>query len=280
MKSKISILIAVLYFITSLNTNTAAQSVINDQNHKVEHSTSIKTQTPLNKPIIGISSYTDGIISKLSMTYVESVRKAGGIPFIIPLTTDSLQITEIIESIDGLIMSGGEDLSPHYYNEDPHAKLGEVVPERDTFDILLITKALEKKKPLLAICRGEQILNVVCGGSLYQDIPSQHSEALQHKQNAPRNYGSHTIEIETNSLLYKLLRTRTIRVNSFHHQAVKDLGKGLFVSSKSPDGIVESIEIKGEPVLGVQFHPEGFVFSDDLTFLPIFKWLVESATIK
>lgn len=231
------------------------------------------------KPLIGISSYIDGISAKLSMTYIESVRRAGGIPVVIPLTTDTTQISEIVSVLDALIMSGGEDIDPAYFGEEPHPNLGEVVPDRDKFDVALIERVIAEGKPLLAICRGEQVLNVVLGGSLYQDIPSQLPESIQHQQNIPRDKGSHSIKIVENSLLHKLLNVDSLEVNSFHHQSVKNLGKGLKITATSSDGVVEAIELEGKQVLGVQFHPEGFVYSGDLTFLPIFEWLVKAAVI-
>ena len=233
--------------------------------------------SPRKKAVIGISGYVDGTTSKLGMTYVESVRKAGGIPFVIPLTTDTSQISDIVSVIDGLIMSGGEDVSPFLFSEEPHVKLGEVVPDRDVFDLELIKQAIAAGKPVLAICRGEQVLNVALGGSLYQDIPSQVEGAVQHSQKAPRDYGSHSIKIVEGSLLYKLLGVNEIKVNSFHHQSVKDLGTGLKVTASAPDGVVEAIELEGGRGLGVQFHPEGFVFGGNMKFLPIFQWLVKEA---
>lgn len=229
------------------------------------------------KPVIGISSYVEGATAKLGMTYVESVRLAGGLPFIIPLTVDTAQIADIVANIDGLVLTGGEDVSPFLFGEEPHKNLGTVVPDRDIFDIELCRAAIKAGKPVLAICRGEQVLNVALGGSLYQDIPTQVEGAVQHSQKAPRDYGSHTIRIAENSLLYKLLGVNEIKVNSFHHQGVKDLGKDLKVTATAPDGVIEAIEIEGAPVLGVQFHPEGFVYAGNLTFLPIFEWVVKES---
>ncbi len=228
------------------------------------------------KPVIGISSYVEGTTARLGLTYIESVRKAGGIPVVIPLTVDTAQIADIIAVIDGLILSGGEDVSPFLFDEEPHKNLGEVVPDRDIFDLELAKQMLAAGKPILAICRGEQVLNVALGGSLYQDIPSQVTGAIQHSQKAPRNYGSHSIRIVEHSLLYKILKTKELKVNSFHHQAVKKLGKGLKITATAPDGIVEAVELEGFPVLGLQFHPEGFVYSGNMDFLPIFEWLVKS----
>ena len=235
-----------------------------------------QNKTCKEKPLIGISSYVEGSTARLGLTYIESVRKAGGIPIIIPLSVDTAQIADIVAVVDALVLSGGEDVSPFLFNEEPHKNLGEVVPDRDVFDLELVKQMIAAGKPVLGICRGEQVLNVALGGSLYQDIPSQVQGAIQHSQKAPRNYGSHSIRIVEQSLLHKLLKTKEIKVNSFHHQAVKKLGKGLKVTATAPDGVVEAVELEGVPVLGVQFHPEGFVYSGDMTFLPIFEWLVKS----
>ena len=242
----------------------------------------VSAQSDNKKPLIGISSYSESDVVKAGRTYIESVRKAGGIAIVIPITTNVEQIDEILERIDALVMIGGEDLSPFYYKEEPNRFLGEVAPERDVFDIELIKKAHKKGIPILGVCRGEQALNVALGGTLFQDIPSQVSGSVQHNQKAPRNYGAHSIKVEENTLLYSLLKkgldkNNHIRVNSFHHQAVKDLGKGLKITARALDGVVEAIESEDGKALGVQFHPEGFVYSGDDTFLPIFKWIVDKA---
>ena len=142
---------------------------------------------------------------------------------------------------------------------------------------MLIKMAVEKGLPLLGICRGEQLLNVVFGGTLYQDIPSQAKGSyIKHRQQAPSNYGTHTIKIENGTVLNKVLKSDKAVVNSFHHQAVKDVAPGFKVMATSADGIVEAIQ-KDEKVFGLQFHPEGFVANGDDTFLPIFQYFVEKA---
>lgn len=228
-------------------------------------------------PIIGISGYVDGTTAKLGMTYVESVRKGGGIPFILPLSTDTLMIDDLLNNIDGLIMSGGEDIDPLIYGEEPHIMLGKVTHQRDTFDLQLIKRAIKKKIPILGICRGEQALNVAMGGTLYQDIPSQIENAIEHSQKEARNYASHPIQIEENTILSSLLKCKTAMVNSFHHQSIKELAPGLIVCAISPDGIIEGVESEDGLSIGVQFHPEGFVFHGDNQFLPLFEWIVEKA---
>lgn len=241
-------------------------------------------------PIIGISGYVDGSHNVGNNTYINAVRMAGGVPVIIPVTTDDAQIAAIVDNIDGLIMTGGEDFDPlKWYDEEPLRANGEIAPQRDEFDVKLVRAAVAKGIPVLGICRGEQLLSVAFGGSLYQDIPSQvASSYVKHYQSStPGYYGTHTINIEKGSLLAKLLNRETAVVNSFHHQAIKDVPKGFTVIAKSVDGIIEAVErtapLKGyqdggAAIFGVQFHPEILVTSGDKTFLEIFKYLVTESS--
>ena len=229
------------------------------------------------KPVIGVSCSIDGSTIEAGMTYVVSVRKAGGIPFVIPLTTSGKEIDEYLDRIDGLLMIGGEDVSPLLFGQQPSKSLGEVVPDRDIYDLALIRKAVKRGIPILGICRGIQCLNIAMGGDLIQDIPSEVQDAIQHRQNAPRSYGSHTIKITKGSLMANLLGVDEIAVNSFHHQACGKVAPGYKVTARASDGVIEAIESADGKSFGVQFHPEGFVYSGKKEFLPIFQHLVKLA---
>ncbi|HBG23943.1 MAG TPA: hypothetical protein DEO54_07535 [Rikenellaceae bacterium] len=233
------------------------------------------------RPVIGISStWGEGTSTSAPLTYVESVIRAGGVPLVLPITLDPAIMAQMLDRVDGLIMTGGEDIDPlKWFGEEPVPGMGEIVPARDSFDIALIRMAVGRGMPVLGICRGHQLLNVAFGGSLFQDIPSQvKGSSVKHSQKAPRYYGTHTINIEKGSLLNKQIGLQKVAVNSYHHQAVKDVAPGFKVTARSVDGIVEAMEkIGSTKVFSVQFHPEGFTASNIDTFLGIFQHLVKEA---
>lgn len=235
------------------------------------------------KPIIGISSTSgDGNTTSAPLTYVKSVIRAGGVPVVLPITSDPELLSRMLDGVDAIIMTGGEDIDPlKWFGEEPVAALGEVAPERDAYDIALIRMAVGKGLPVLGICRGEQLMNVAFGGTLYQDIPSQAKSVVKHQQKAPGWYGTHSIKIDKTSLLFKQIGVDSVAVNSFHHQAIKDVAPGFRVTARSKDGIVEAIEKVGSSkVFATQFHPEVFTASGYDTFLGVFKYLIEQASAK
>jgi putative glutamine amidotransferase len=195
---------------------------------------------------------------KIYEGYVEAITKAGGMPILLP-GNDIQEIPSILDMVDGIMLIGGQDVDPYLYGEAPHMKIGSVNPRRDEFELELCRRALDRNVRILGICRGIQILNVAAGGTLYQDISSQweKGEPINHNQKGPKWFGSHMVEVVPDSRLYKILGEKNIRVNSFHHQAVKDIPKGFRVVASSSDGVIEAIEGTYDTfVLGVQWHPE------------------------
>lgn len=231
--------------------------------------------------VVGISTGFNESAASMSLndTYTESVRKAGGIPVMLPLVKDSLLCERILSNIDALILSGGEDVDPLRYGRDTIPECGYINGPRDTSDLMLGRCAIRRGIPILAICRGEQVMNVALGGTLIQDIPTEVENYIAHSQSLPRTEPSHTMYFEGESVLKNLLGgVDSIGVNSFHHQAVDDIAPGLTVTARSLDGVVEAYE--GFPkydIIGVQFHPEGFAKNDDKTFLNIFNNLLDRA---
>ncbi|MBQ0006630.1 MAG: gamma-glutamyl-gamma-aminobutyrate hydrolase family protein [Alistipes sp.] len=226
-----------------------------------------------NLPTIGISPCGNPEHYSMTSPMFTSVFHAGGVPLMLPMVRSEKEANALIEKIDGLIMVGGEDINPAYYDENIWNETVKFNPFRDTSDFLLLNAARKKGIPLLGICRGEQILNIACGGSLYQDIPSQIGE---HKIDTTNGHNTHMLFIEKGTHLHALLGVDSVMVNSFHHQAVKTAGKGLKVSAHARDGVVEAYE--GNSIMGVQFHPELFIASGDTTFLPIFRDFVNKAS--
>lgn len=211
--------------------------------------------------------------------YIKSVIKAGGIPVIIPLIKDENDIKEQLDMVDGIIISGGHDVNPLLYGEEPSQKLGGILPKRDDFDGNLIKLAMKAKKPILGICRGYQLLNVVNGGSLYQDLSFIEGCYIKHNQASLSNIPTHTIKIKKGTKLREILGEETI-CNSFHHLAIKEVAKGFIASAVSKDGIVEAIEHEGEEfIIGVQWHPE-MMATENKNMLSIFTKLVEACLNK
>lgn len=217
------------------------------------------------KPLIGItSSYSDDRTLQTSYDNIEAVLSAGGIPIILPnYQADEADIKTYVSQFDGILVTGGGDIDPTLFGEEPHQKLGVIHPNRDRFEVLLLQECLKQNKPILAICRGCQILSIAAGGDMYQDIYSQiDQELLQHIQRAPRPHPSHFIEIEPQSMLYKISGSRKYKVNSFHHQALRNMAEGFQVSARSSDGIIEAFESTAHQfVIGVQWHPECMITS-------------------
>ena len=217
------------------------------------------------RAIIGISSsiivdnsgsfagYKRAYVNK---DYVDAVIRAGGVPLIIPFSTDKEVIISQAQLIDGLILSGGHDISPYNYGQEPSQKIGETFPERDDYEMLLLEEAKKRNLPILGICRGFQIINVAGGGTLYQDLSLIPGNILKHFQGSKPTLKTHMIKIEENSVISSIFGKETM-VNSFHHQVINKVANDFIVVAKASDGVVEAIEHKTYKFLvAVQWHPE------------------------
>ena len=232
----------------------------------------------LRKPVIGITAAhcTEELETFPRHYYVEGVRKAGGIPLILPHVRTNEEGKDLLDHIHGLLLTGGGDISPVYLREDPRRGVGECFPERDFSELLLTQLALQHDLPILGICRGIQVLAVAAGGKIYQDIPSQYPNAMQHSQTAPRQYVWHNVEIEGKSLLYRLLGETEIGVNSLHHQAVLEIPPDFIQNALASDGIIEGIEKPcAKFCIGVQWHPESMMETEEHSKV-LFRGFIEA----
>lgn len=231
-------------------------------------------------PLIGLSaSISNNGYSQVSATYINAIVKAGGTPVIIPAVTDGQVLRNTLANLDGLVLVGGADVNPMWYGEQPIQQLGGVDPQRDLYELKLVKMASDHNIPILGICRGSQLLNVAFGGTLYQDIPSQRKgKAIKHQQTMPGSYGTHTVYVEKDSPIAQIFGKDTLSINSFHHQAVKDLAPNFKAVAYAPDSTIEAISAyPNKPILGLQWHPEGMIAGGDTTMLKVFKHIVAKA---
>lgn len=223
------------------------------------------------KPIIGVTpDYNAGDRKEwggreptyfLRARYIRAIEESGGIPLILPLVTDRAARDRLLHDVDGLLLTGsGPDLPPALYGERQRYTFRVMSKRRSTFELDMVRLARKTNVPVLGICGGMQTMNVACGGSLFQDIPSQFATSLQHRQLKPATALSHAITITPGSLLRRIMHTVTLRVNSSHHQSVKAVAPSLVASAVASDGVIEAIELPTHRFfLGIQWHPE-FLF--------------------
>lgn len=231
-------------------------------------------------PRIGISANRRDGLSCIAETYIQAVLDAGGAPVLIPAITDIKALTVLVSELDGLVMSGGGDINPLYLHEEPIRQLQDVDTLRDEYDLILLRLAANRQIPIMGICRGHQIMNVAFGGSVYQDIHSQTNHPLlKHSQTLAREYPSHTVTLEpgTNRLRTIFNDKEPILVNSFHHQAVKEVAPGFRATATAPDGINEAMENTEKPIFGVQWHPEAMAPQGDEQMKALFAYHIENA---
>ena len=237
-------------------------------------------------PVIGITGYADKsarppnvLLFSINQAYAHAVELGGGAPIIIPPHLEEAELRAIFERLDGLLLSGGGDIQPSFFGKEDSGLLWSVDEKRDRSELALARWALAEGLPLLAICRGHQVLNVAAGGTLIQDIPTHVPGALSHSSVAgrPKSSVAHTVEVEAGSRLAALVGAGDLGVNSAHHQALKTIGDGLIVTARASDGVIEGVELAGHPFcVGVQWHPEVMVENHPV-MLRLFGAVAEAA---
>jgi putative glutamine amidotransferase len=205
----------------------------------------------------------------LSQTYLDAITVAGGLPLVLPCAPSPKLVAEYVRRCDGVMITGGDDIQPELYYPDVPAELRKTVgrndPVRDLLETLAVREAFAQQKPLLAICRGHQILNITLGGTLFVDIPSQVKTPINHSRLKHKDKVVHSVRLEPDSLIRDIFGTDTIEVNSSHHQSVDKVARPLRVTGRAPDGVIEALELRAEDagllpyLLGVQFHPERLI---------------------
>lgn len=243
------------------------------------------------KPLIGItcsrtiggtwSVYSPGHFMDYTFDeYSRAILHSGGAPVLLPVAQDQRTIGAILKHLDGLLLSGGPDIHPRQYNEQPLKGLGEIDAELDRMELAAAREAYRLDLPILAICRGIQTLNVSLGGNLYQDIARQVDGSINHSQKAAKSVTTHTVTVASGTRLAEVLRKKKVWVNGRHHQAIKAPAPGLVVSATAADGVIEAVEdISKRFVIGVQWHPEG-TWKNDLNSKRLFKAFVAAAGTK
>ncbi|MGH7657843.1 MAG: gamma-glutamyl-gamma-aminobutyrate hydrolase family protein, partial [Gemmatimonadales bacterium] len=207
----------------------------------------------------------------MNQRYFLAATASGAVPWMVPLLHDDPDtLREIYERLDGILIPGGVDLSPETYGADPSGSTGRVDPARDSVELQLTRWAIEDSKPVLGLCRGAQIINVACGGTLYQDLAADYPGAIKHDYfptaGYDRSYLAHEVSLTEGSRLATAMEQTAVAVNSMHHQGIRTLGRGLVPVALAPDGLVEGIELEGRGfVVGVQWHPEIFEPTDEHT---------------
>lgn len=239
---------------------------------------------PPRRPIIGITPDFNpreeqrSPIYELKVAYADAVIRAGGLPFVLAYSDDSQVLEQYLDRISGLVITGGAfDIHPEAYGETAREGLGALKPARTTFETTLMQAALRRNMPVLGICGGMQLLNVVLGGTLFQDIGREVANARDHEQKHERSQPHHPVDVKDGTVLADLLGKGQLMVNSTHHQAVKRTGERVVISATSPDGVVEAIEAPQHLfAVGVQWHPELLIHTVPV-HLGLYKALVHKA---
>ena len=233
----------------------------------------------MQKPIIGVMPLWDDEKESIWMLpgYFDGIIRAGGTPIMLPFLSDERELHHLMRLCDGFLFTGGHDVSPELYGEKPIENICSY-KMRDDMEGIVLEKAIETDKPVLGICRGIQFINAALGGTLYQDLPTQFPSGTEHHQKPPYDISVHSVDIVKDSPLFRCLKTEQIRVNSYHHQAVKDVAPGLKVMATSEDGLVEGLYKPEQRFLwAIQWHPE-FSYLKDENSRKICKAFVDSTS--
>jgi len=232
----------------------------------------------MKKPLVLIFASRDGGNTFCKIQYSDGISAAGGIPLIVPMNTDEDSIKQLCETADGFLFAGGVDMDPKIYGEEKINDTVEIDDMRDRLELTALSYIVPSDKPVLGICRGIQSVNVGFGGTLWQDIPSQCEGALVHRQTIPGDQPSHEVTVVPGTRIFDITKKEKIMTNSFHHQAVKVPGKGLRVTARASDGMIETLEGEGDRfVLLIQWHPE--ITNDNEISKGIFKAFINSMNI-
>ena len=230
--------------------------------------------------ITGIVRQWDGVSrTGVNSAYVESVIRAGGVPVVLSPLIGAARAAAAVDGVDGLLLTGGEDVDPSLYGVAPSPRLGTVDRNRDLFELAALRAARERLMPVLGICRGIQLINVAFEGTLWQDLPSERAQGVDHNPKTPRDVQSHGIRVAAGSRAAAALGRTDFEANSIHHQAVRELGTGLIATAWASDGLIEAVEgpAKGSWLLAVQWHPEEMSADATAPHGGIFRALVAEA---
>ncbi len=235
------------------------------------------------RPLIGLACATASggegrpLTYRINQAYARAVAFAGGVPVLIPSLGASEGLRALFDTLDAVLFPGGADIQPSLYGEEPHPTVDAPDPSLDETELALARWALDEAKPILGICRGQQLLNVAGGGTLVQDIPSELPGALKHRVE-PRSALAHHISVEPDSRLAELLGATELEVNSLHHQAVEDVAPGFIVTARAPDGVIEGLERLDHPfAVSVQFHPEELIPGHEASERLLRQFVAEAA---
>ena len=232
------------------------------------------------KPVIGMTAMANedcGKVYRCNQTYVHAILNAGGIPVLLPSNGADEHYAALAEKLDGLLIPGGADVNPLLYGEEAVPQVTMARSADDTFEFAMIHAMAKLNKPILGICRGVQVINTAFGGTLWQDIPSQYETNICHRQSGPRYEAFHYVNLEKGTRMADIFGLDKLAVNTYHHQAVKDVAEGFQVCGRANDGLIEAIEHKEKYIMGVQWHPECMV-DVHKEYEPLFKDFIREAS--